>query len=262
MHGPHHRVRRPPARTLRRSGADPRGPIPRAAAARARRADASGVDRRLPLPGRRRSGQEAPMSSSTALVEPEPTGPDPPVRGRGQDLPHLGLQVIRVGPALMLIVVVAGAASLSPVFLTTRNLGNVLAQTAVIAVLAHGPTARHRHPGHRPVGRLDDGAGRGRRCADLRGRAIRAAGGAGMLGCGMAVGAVNGAGLCLGAASPPVHRHAGHVEHRARARAVAGRRPAATRHAGDHPDGRRRLDRLAAVLDAARRRRSPSPCCC
>ncbi len=36
----------------------------------------------------------------------------------------------------MLIAVIAAASALSPVFFTTRNLGNVLAQTAVIAVLA------------------------------------------------------------------------------------------------------------------------------
>jgi ribose transport system permease protein len=48
----------------------------------------------------------------------------------------LALAAIRVGPGLMLVVVVIVVASLSPVFLTTRNIGNVLGQSAVIAVLA------------------------------------------------------------------------------------------------------------------------------
>jgi ribose transport system permease protein len=52
------------------------------------------------------------------------------------DLPSVGLAAMRVGPALMLLIVVITAAALSPVFLTPRNLGNVLSQTAVIAVLA------------------------------------------------------------------------------------------------------------------------------
>jgi len=79
------------------------------------------------------------MSRSTAAVESEPTGTEPPAPGTGAgryDWPRLGLKVIGIGPALMLVGVVALAASLSPVFLTTRNLGNVLSQTAVIAILA------------------------------------------------------------------------------------------------------------------------------
>ena len=52
------------------------------------------------------------------------------------DGPRLALATIRVGPGLMLVVVVTVVASLSPVFLTTRNIGNVLGQSAVIAVLA------------------------------------------------------------------------------------------------------------------------------
>lgn len=58
---------------------------------------------------------------------------------RGQrvfDGPRIGLAVIRLGPGLMLLAVVVVLALLSPVFLTTRNLGNVLGQSAVIAVLA------------------------------------------------------------------------------------------------------------------------------
>jgi ribose transport system permease protein len=62
-------------------------------------------------------------------------GASPPAAPR-RDLAGLGLAALRVGPALMLLVVVLAAGALSPVFFTTRNLGNVLSQTAVIAILA------------------------------------------------------------------------------------------------------------------------------
>jgi ribose transport system permease protein len=53
-----------------------------------------------------------------------------------RDLAGLGLAGLRVGPALMLVIVVLAAGALTPVFFTTRNLGNVFSQTAVIAILA------------------------------------------------------------------------------------------------------------------------------
>jgi ribose transport system permease protein len=49
-----------------------------------------------------------------------------------------GLVVIRLGPVLILLILIAVLSVLSPVFLTTRNAGNVLSQTAVIAILAMG----------------------------------------------------------------------------------------------------------------------------
>jgi ribose transport system permease protein len=55
---------------------------------------------------------------------------------RRLDGPRLALTAIHIGPALMLLGVVLVLALLSPVFLTPRNVGNVLSQTAVIAVLA------------------------------------------------------------------------------------------------------------------------------
>jgi ribose transport system permease protein len=59
------------------------------------------------------------------------------VRARRRfDGTQLALIAIRIGPGLMLLAVVITMASLSPVFLTTRNVGNVLSQSAVIAVLA------------------------------------------------------------------------------------------------------------------------------
>jgi ribose transport system permease protein len=48
------------------------------------------------------------------------------------------LLALRIGPALVLLILVGVLSLLSPVFATTENLGNVLSQTAVIAVLAIG----------------------------------------------------------------------------------------------------------------------------
>jgi ribose transport system permease protein len=53
-------------------------------------------------------------------------------------LVRVALGVIRLGPVLILAALIAGMALASPVFLTTGNIGNVLSQTAVIAVLALG----------------------------------------------------------------------------------------------------------------------------
>lgn len=55
---------------------------------------------------------------------------------RAFDGTRVALAAIRIGPGLMLLTVTAVIAVLSPVFLTTRNVGNVLSQSAVIAVLA------------------------------------------------------------------------------------------------------------------------------
>jgi ribose transport system permease protein len=48
----------------------------------------------------------------------------------------LALWFLKAGPFLILAILILIIAVISPVFLTTRNIGNVLAQTAVIAVLA------------------------------------------------------------------------------------------------------------------------------
>jgi ribose transport system permease protein len=51
---------------------------------------------------------------------------------------RITLALLRLGPVLMLVVLSAVLAGLSPYFATTQNLGNVLAQSAVIAILAIG----------------------------------------------------------------------------------------------------------------------------
>jgi ribose transport system permease protein len=73
----------------------------------------------------------------TAASEHEaPTAPAASRSSRAIDGPKLALAAIRLGPGLMLLMVVLVLALLSPVFFTTRNVGNVLGQSAVIAVLA------------------------------------------------------------------------------------------------------------------------------
>jgi ribose transport system permease protein len=48
------------------------------------------------------------------------------------------LLALRAGPALILILLIVVVGLTTPIFLTTRNLGNVFSQTSVIAVLALG----------------------------------------------------------------------------------------------------------------------------
>ena len=65
------------------------------------------------------------------------------------------LTVIRLGPALILAGLVAAMTLLSPVFLTTGNVGNILSQTAAIALLAIGQLLVIITTRHRSLGRLD-----------------------------------------------------------------------------------------------------------
>lgn len=51
---------------------------------------------------------------------------------------RLALFLLRAGPLLILLILVVVIAVTIPVFFTTRNIGNVLAQTAVISVLSLG----------------------------------------------------------------------------------------------------------------------------
>lgn len=50
----------------------------------------------------------------------------------------LGLMLLSAGPVVILVLLIAVLSFLSPYFLTGRNLGNILAQTAVISVVAMG----------------------------------------------------------------------------------------------------------------------------
>jgi ribose transport system permease protein len=55
-----------------------------------------------------------------------------------QGMLRLGLLTLRLGPALILLILVVVISLTTPVFFTSRNVGNVFSQSAVIAVLALG----------------------------------------------------------------------------------------------------------------------------
>src|SRR5512140_3206522 len=79
-------------------------------------------------------------SDPSRTVTPVDHGPETAGQGQrdGYRALRLGFTVLRMGPLLILLVVAVALSFLSPFFLTTRNLGNVLAATAAIAVLSLG----------------------------------------------------------------------------------------------------------------------------
>ncbi len=64
--------------------------------------------------------------------------PAAPGGGRTYRLLQAALLALRAGPALILFLLVVVVSLTTPIFFTSRNLGNVLSQTSVIAVLALG----------------------------------------------------------------------------------------------------------------------------
>lgn len=86
-------------------------------------------------------------SDETARLRPSPPTANLRTEGTVADEDHperldgylrWALFLLRAGPLLILLILVIAIALIIPVFLTTRNIGNVLAQTAVISVLAMG----------------------------------------------------------------------------------------------------------------------------
>lgn len=57
---------------------------------------------------------------------------------KGDPAVALGLRLLSVGPLLILVLLVTGIALVTPAFLKPINLGNILAQTSVIAIVAMG----------------------------------------------------------------------------------------------------------------------------
>ena len=86
--------------------------------------------------------EKASWSEPTRSDAPEGTiVPEPDQETTGQlKLRLVGalLLLLRLGPVLILGILVLVLSNLSPVFATTQNLGNVLSQTAVISILAIG----------------------------------------------------------------------------------------------------------------------------
>jgi ribose transport system permease protein len=77
------------------------------------------------------------MTVSAAKSE-EPTMARGVLRFDRYSLLQGGLLTLRAGPALILLVLIVVVSLTTPVFFTTRNIGNVFSQTSVIAVLALG----------------------------------------------------------------------------------------------------------------------------
>jgi ribose transport system permease protein len=67
----------------------------------------------------------------------EPGGPSERVELRYRLL-MISLSALRLGPALILFLLVVGVSLTTPIFFTSRNIGNVFSQTAVISLLALG----------------------------------------------------------------------------------------------------------------------------
>ena len=80
------------------------------------------------------------MNFAAAAKHPDAQSTEGPPQNRGSKLRALSfaLSLLRIGPALILLLLIATMSLLSPYFMTPRNVGNVLAQTAVIATLAMG----------------------------------------------------------------------------------------------------------------------------
>jgi ribose transport system permease protein len=79
-----------------------------------------------------------PGSTVSPSEQDEPRGASDDRQQRRFRLLRVALGVIRLGPVLMLVGLVLAMTLLSPVFFTTGNATNVLAQSAAIAVLAIG----------------------------------------------------------------------------------------------------------------------------
>jgi ribose transport system permease protein len=89
---------------------------------------------REPGPTSNDSTKETVMTSDDPR---EQSVPDPGVPGRHRML-EIGLLLLRIGPAIGLLILIVVIAQLTPAFATARNLGNLLSQSAVISVLAMG----------------------------------------------------------------------------------------------------------------------------
>jgi ribose transport system permease protein len=117
-------------------------------------------------------------------------GAEPPARFGGAL--RVALFLLRAGPLLILVLLVLVIAAVTPLFLTTRNVGNVLAQTAVISVLALGQLLVIVTRG------IDLSVGSTLALATVSGALVFQAGGSSlavisiMLGAGLVVGLVNG----------------------------------------------------------------------
>ncbi len=161
--GPRHRVRRPPARAFPRpcesSATAATGcPTRPATASRCCPNLSTSTSIRTDRPGRllrwrsRRREVGSPEARQAPLVTRQTTAMRGEVRYR---LLGASLYALRAGPALILLLLIIGVSLTTPIFLTSRNVGNVFSQTAVIALLALGQLLVIITSRNRPLGRLD-----------------------------------------------------------------------------------------------------------
>lgn len=79
-----------------------------------------------------------PRPTPAATARPTPEAGGSAAEATRARLVGILLTVLRLGPLLILVVLIVLLANLSPVFFTPQNLGNVLTQSAAIAILAVG----------------------------------------------------------------------------------------------------------------------------
>jgi ribose transport system permease protein len=99
--------------------------------------DYSPPTRRDHLEESTRPSSETPQSA-TAVDRPLPGAASGPTGADRHQGLRLGLGLLRIGPLLILLLLVVALSFLSPFFFSTHNLGNVMAATAAIAVLSMG----------------------------------------------------------------------------------------------------------------------------
>ena len=170
---------------------------------------------------------------------------------------QIGLWSLRAGPALILVLLIVIVGLTTPVFLTSRNIGNVFSQTSVIAVVALGQLLVIVSRG------IDLSVGATIALSGVVGAIVYEDTGssalviAAILGTGLAVGAVNGLIFVYGRVPHPF------IVTLATLSIVRGIALWASDgtldlgHAADRADDRRRLDQLAALLDLRRHRPGP-----
>ena len=78
------------------------------------------------------------MSEIKAQVTGDPSGHSGGAMSSAGAGLRLGLRLLAIGPMLILLVLIAVLGAFSPHFLSGRNIANILAQTAVIAIVAMG----------------------------------------------------------------------------------------------------------------------------
>ena len=196
--------------------------------------DAALVARRIRVPGR--PGVDAGRSGGGRRMMVNGTESGRARSGEGRRLAldryrllQASLLSLRAGPALILLLLIIAVSLTTPIFLTSRNIGNVFSQTSVIAVVALGQLLVIVTRG------IDLSVGSTIALSGVTGAVVYQHTGSSalavivILGTGIAVGAVERPRLCVRPRPASVHRHPGDAQHRARDRALGIQRHARPR---------------------------------